>query len=187
MKALILFGSPHKNGNTSFLVDTFLKYFNGDYEIIYLYDAKISPCLDCGKCKKNLGCSINDTFLKLISDSYDILVIASPIHMSNLPAPFWSIIGRTNFTYYNKTELNQKLKLTKKIGVILFTAGGYACKQLFEKSNDYLPLKQAKYIFYKLNVDFSNDRYVLADKTDDNDIRQDIKLVDRISKIAKNL
>ena len=187
MKALILFGSPHNSGNTKTMVDTFIKNFNGQCEIIDLYNNSIEPCIDCGNCKTNLGCVIKDEFNKLLSNQYDVLVIASPIYMSNLPAVFWSIINRTNFTFYNNTVLHQKLEIKEKIGIVLLCGGGYECKQLVERNNTYLPLKQCKYIFYKLNVQFKNKNYVYADKTNELLVKDNKEVLEKIKNIAKSL
>lgn len=52
MKTLILNGSPHKNGDTSYIVNELKKKIDGEIEEIFLYDAKISPCIDCRYCWK---------------------------------------------------------------------------------------------------------------------------------------
>ena len=70
MKKLILNGSPHKNGDTSYIVNELKKKLDGEIEEIFLYDAKISPCVDCRYCWKNKGCAIKDDMEKIYKDDY---------------------------------------------------------------------------------------------------------------------
>lgn len=189
MKALILMGSPHKKGNTAYLVDEFIKNFKGDAKIIYLYshlcERGIKPCIDCGACKKVLGCPIEDDFKEILSDDYDVLVIASPIYMSNITPPLWSVISRFNFVFNNKQCLSSTLVFKEKIGAVLLTAGGSACKKLMLNTNDYLPLQQCKYIFGKVNANFDEQKnYVLANNTDELPANKNIEVIERIKEIA---
>lgn len=66
MKILILNGSPHKNGDTSYIVNEIKKKLQGEVEELFLYDAKISPGVDCRYCWKNNGCAIKDDRRKYI-------------------------------------------------------------------------------------------------------------------------
>lgn len=49
----ILIGSPRKNGNTYTLLKPFLEEIeknNINYNLIWLYDKKIMPCIACCTC-----------------------------------------------------------------------------------------------------------------------------------------
>jgi len=64
MKVLALMGSPRKEGNTDILVDQFLKGSRkkgNQVEKLYLYEQKITPCVDCRTCKEgDLICKVKD-------------------------------------------------------------------------------------------------------------------------------
>lgn len=82
MKILALIGSPRKEGNTDILVDQILKGAKTKghtSEKLYLYQYKISPCIDCRRCKKGEHvCPIKDGMQKIypeIAGMKKILVI----------------------------------------------------------------------------------------------------------------
>ncbi len=85
MKAVILFGSPRKKGNTIQLVqaltDALIKK-GYSFHILYLNDLNIRPCQGCYACLKDGSCKINDDMKKVrkyIMES-DIIVYATPIY-----------------------------------------------------------------------------------------------------------
>ncbi len=84
MKALILNGSPHNNGDTAFVINKVKERFPSDTEFdeINAYKDDIKPCIDCRYCWKNEGCSIKDNMAVILKDDYDVLIIASPIYIS---------------------------------------------------------------------------------------------------------
>ncbi|RLE70557.1 MAG: flavodoxin family protein, partial [Thermoprotei archaeon] len=57
MKAIGVVGSPHKNGNTVYLLKEVMKVLRKKYEteIIFLKDYDIKPCEGCFYCEKNEG------------------------------------------------------------------------------------------------------------------------------------
>lgn len=59
MKTLILNGSTKKNGDTHALVDAFTGALEGEVRSITYFD-HITPYLDCCRCWKRPGCSIDD-------------------------------------------------------------------------------------------------------------------------------
>ncbi len=192
MKALILMGSPHKNGDTAVLVEDFMKNFKGDSKIIYLYshlqEKGIKPCIDCGYCKKEKGCIIPDDFKELLADDYDVLVIASPIYMSNLTPPLWSVISRFNYVFNNKQNLSSTITFKEKIGVVLLVAGGSSCKMLMQNTNDYLPLQGCKYIFGKVNAKFDEDNhYILSNNTEEIHTEDNIVVREKVKILANKL
>ncbi len=91
MRTLIINGSPRRNGDTSTLVRELKKHLEGDLIEVWAYYDKISPCIDCRACWKQKGCVIKDGMAKIYNDDYDNVVIASPVHMSNLTSPLLGI------------------------------------------------------------------------------------------------
>ncbi len=121
MKVLILFGSPHENGYTSLLLNHFLKFLP-PYNItkINAYKEMISPCIDCGKCKKTGKCIFKD--MNKINEHInisDFIIIASPVYNAAFPAPLKSIFDRFQPYYYSR----HKNKIKKKKIVLLLTQG----------------------------------------------------------------
>ena len=102
MKTLILMGSPRKNGNTNDLIKPFvaeLSANNMEYEIIWLYDKEISPCIGCRKCQKDhtiFGCwyqdDVQEIFDKILAA--DNLIFATPIYSWYCTPPLKALLDR---------------------------------------------------------------------------------------------
>jgi multimeric flavodoxin WrbA len=63
MKAVVLFGSPRKDGNTHALVDAFagvLLEKQHEVKVLYLNDLNIRPCQGCLSCIEKGECRIDD-------------------------------------------------------------------------------------------------------------------------------
>ncbi len=80
-KTLIINGSPHKNGDTAYILQQIKNKLEGEVEEINAYFDKISPCIDCRHCWKQEGCAIKDGMEKIYKDDYDTIIVASPIYM----------------------------------------------------------------------------------------------------------
>lgn len=185
MKALIIFGSPRKNGNCNSLVKTFTQNFDGKIDFVYAFpdhnSAGIAACINCEACKK-IDCVINDDFSKIICDDYDVIVVASPIYMSNLPGPMLNVISRFNYFYHSGKKLSNP-----KTGVLILTAGGHGVKKLQGETNEDLAIRQAKYIFSKTNASITEENIVLSLKTDIVPANLDKQAQEKIEQIAKKL
>ncbi|GAA0179182.1 flavodoxin family protein [Clostridium sediminicola] len=143
MKTLILMASPKKDGNTSDMVQAFVKNIPGAYEVINVYKESVKPCVDCKYCSTSeLKCSINDN----MSDIYDYvnhsdnIVIASPVYFGGFPAPLKTIIDRFQIYWSYKYSQKKSYKFKKKRGILLLNCGA-PLEDMFigmEKSFDYL-------------------------------------------------
>ncbi len=189
-KALIIYGSPSLKGNTNALTNVFKENFNGQVSQINLFSTMqnegIAPCNGCNGCNSKKGCVKNDEFDKILKDDYDVLVIACPIYMSNMPGPFWNLMSRFNFTFNNKVHLKQTISFKAKKGVLILVGGGSECKSLMGASNEDNPIRQAKYVCKKLNVDLENNIF-LSLNTDKVPAINDVDVVERIKESAKRL
>lgn len=185
MKCLIINGSPKANGNTAKIIDEFTKNYNGEIDIINPFK-NVSPCLDCGYCTMNKTCCIKDDFSKLLLDDYKIIVIASPIYMSNLPGPMLNLISRFNFLYNNKVGLNYEHFFNAKRAVLFLVGGGSASKMLKGQFNESNPIAQSKYIFKKLNATLEEKDVVLCLNTDEMRVENNSMILNKISNIAKS-
>ncbi len=122
-KALVLFGSPHKNGKTARLLNFYLSSLK-DFEVkqVDVFDLKFEFCRDCGYCKTNEDCIYDDLkFLEKLYEEADLLVIASPIHNSDISAPLKALLDRTQKYFYARFFRNVKsyFSKSKKVCLIL--------------------------------------------------------------------
>ena len=192
-KALIIFGSPRANGDTAFFVDLFTQNFDGVVTRLDVFGnyktgtKQITPCLDCRGCEKVEGCVIKDGLMQTLTSDYDVVVIASPIYMSNLPAPMLALISRLNFLYNNKKHLKKQTAFCDKKAVLILVGGGGACKMLMGKNNQDNAIKQAQYIFKKINASLNPENIVMSLQTDEIAAYQDIAAQHKIIEIAKNI
>lgn len=123
-KALVLFGSPHKCGKTSSLLNYYLKTIqNFKITRIDVFDINFKYCTDCGFCKKKPNCIHSDLcFLEELYNDTDLIVIASPIHNLTLSAPMKALMDRTQKYFYARFYRNIKPYFTKpKKGFLILT------------------------------------------------------------------
>ena len=155
MKILALIGSPRKGGNTDTLVGQILKGSRKSghaSEKIYLYEYKISPCIDCRKCKKgDLICPINDGMKKIYlkMEHADLIIFGTPIYWYGPTGPMKLLIDRMR-----PFSANMKLRGKQWIAVAPAQEGAGACKPLLEMlslSFDYLGMKYAGKLLAKAN------------------------------------
>ncbi|MBO5345162.1 MAG: flavodoxin family protein [Clostridia bacterium] len=191
-KALVIFGSPRQNGDTAFLTNLFVQNFDGQVTTLDVFGnpktgtKQITPCLDCRGCEKVEGCVIQDGLMQTLKGNYDVVVIASPIFMSNLPAPMMALVTRLNFLYNNKKHLKKQTAFCDKKAVLILVGGGGACKMLMGETNQDNAIKQAQYIFKKIGATLSDDNVVMSLKTDEIPVLQDAQAQNKIINIAKS-
>ncbi len=130
-KAVVLFGSPHKQGYTSKLLKYFLKFLsNFSVETINAYDLEIKACVGCWKCKDSGECIFRDMDrIRELLIECDLVIIAFPVYNASYPAPLKAILDRLQIFYFSrhKTDI-----LKNKAAVILFSQGA--------KNIDYEPV-----------------------------------------------
>ena len=100
MNILILTGSPHSHGTTSFLADEFcVGAEKGGHDVIRFNTAKlkIHPCIGCGHCRKNDGkCVYNDDMYQIYPHliAADAVVLVTPLYYFNMSAQLKCAIDR---------------------------------------------------------------------------------------------
>lgn len=126
MKVLIINGSPRSNGDTVYVLESLKNKFPGSavFEFLNAYESNIQPCNDCRHCWENEGCSIRDEMDILWRDDYDVLILASPLYMSFVTPPLFSIISRLNAIWSNHYFLKTPKRMKVKKGVLILTGGG---------------------------------------------------------------
>lgn len=100
LNVLGIVGSPHNNGNTSYLVNYALDVINQEddfeVELITLGDKNINYCIGCDKCKKSNRCVIDDDMQKLTSkvEKADALIVGSPVYFGDMSGQLKTFIDR---------------------------------------------------------------------------------------------
>ena len=147
MKILALVGSPRKGGNTDILVDQILKGAKTKghtSEKLYLYKYKISPCIDCRKCKKGEHvCPIKDGMQKIYPKitGADLIIFGTPNYWNGPTGQMKLLFDRMR--PFSGTE---EMKGKKGIVVSPAGAGPKSCGplvEMFRMSFDYLGMKFA--------------------------------------------
>ncbi|OLS13255.1 MAG: iron-sulfur flavoprotein [Promethearchaeota archaeon CR_4] len=142
MMILALNGSPRKGGNTDLLIDQIFTGARKKGHIcqkIYLYESKISPCVDCRHCKQgDFHCPIKDDMPQLMAlmTKADTLLFGTPIYWYGPTAKMKLLIDRLRPLIATKG-------LAGKKGVIIVPSeeGASICGsivKMFEMSFHYL-------------------------------------------------
>ncbi|MBQ8378767.1 MAG: flavodoxin family protein [Oscillospiraceae bacterium] len=125
-KTLIFNGSPRSNGDTASLLKILTKNLDGEFKIVNCYKDKISPCVDCRKCREIDGCVIKDKMQEIYDYLIDCdnVVVATPIYFSQPTGEFLNVASRFqryfSQSYFNKNKPNLKAKK----GSIILVGGG---------------------------------------------------------------
>ncbi|MGV8074367.1 MAG: flavodoxin family protein [Syntrophobacteraceae bacterium] len=92
-KILAIYGSPRRNGNTSYLLRQAVKgarEAGAQVDEVVLRDLKMSPCLEIYGCKKSGRCVIQDDYQEL----YDKLIACKGLMLAS-PIFFYSVSAQT--------------------------------------------------------------------------------------------
>jgi multimeric flavodoxin WrbA len=126
MKVLAIVGSPHADGNTSYLVDEALKEISAqgiDTEKIVLGECVVNPCLGHKECGTFTVCKIKDDAPGIIAkfNQADGVILASPVYFFDVSAQMKAFIDRNFFTFTHQGE-----RKAKYAGLIAIGGGGGA-------------------------------------------------------------
>ena len=99
-KAVIISGSPRKDGNTDFIASLFRDYLQEQgyrCDRIFLRDLKYSSCTGCEKCRKGNICTglqddLTPVYRKLLDSQ--LWVVGTPVHNYNVTAWIKAFIDR---------------------------------------------------------------------------------------------
>ncbi len=175
MKVLLINGSPRSNGDTAYVLESLKNKFPGgtEFEFLNAYESNIQPCNDCRYCWKNEGCSIRDEMDILWRDDYDVLILASPLYMSFVTPPLFSIISRLNAIWSNQYFLKTPKRLKPKKGVLILTGGGDG------SPNPAISIAQTAFKFLNAQFDPALD-YIRSLNTNNVSVQDDRDLVGQI-------
>jgi len=108
MKALIISGSPRKNGLCAALsneISKGIKEAGGDFETVFLAEKQVNPCLSCSGslCWQRMECTIKDDALELrrALNECDALVFIAPVYFLSINGLSKNFIDRMR--YYGET------------------------------------------------------------------------------------
>ena len=126
MKILILNGSPRPDGDTAYILGMLKDRFprGTEFETVNAFEADIRPCGDCRYCWENEGCCVRDGMDIIRKDDWDVVVLASPLYMSFVTPPLFSVISRLNYIWSNRFFLKIPNPLKAKKGILVLTGGG---------------------------------------------------------------
>ena len=121
MKIIGISGSPHKTGNNSRLIDRSLatsKKRGFDVEKITLAGTDISPCTDCGECRKEKSCQIEDNMTEIYDklESADGILISSPVYFGTLSGQLKCLLDRSVMLRRNGFLLKDKVGAAMAVG-----------------------------------------------------------------------
>lgn len=128
MKALILMGSPRKEGNTASLVKPFVGELEAkgvECTTFDVYDMDLRPCVACRTCQKDwsiFGCPQNDDMQQIFDAAMeaDLIVAASPIYSWYCTPPIKNALDRLVYgmnKYYGE-EMGPSIWKGKKMALI---------------------------------------------------------------------
>lgn len=193
MMVLGLQGSPRKNGNTDFLLSTFMKEVEKSGVItqnIRVDKKNIAPCLGCGYCEKEGYCIIQDDMSSEIYPLFrkaDVIVAATPIFFYNVTAQLKALIDRSQAIWSRKYKFNLLDPGHKTRRGFLLALGATKGKNLFEGVE-----LTAKYFFDAVGAKYEGGlTYRRIEKPGDMEkhatVRKDVKVcVDKILKPLLN-
>ena len=128
-KALILMGSPRKNGNTASLAKPFISTLSEAgfrCETVWLCDLDIRPCLACRACQADhtkAACAQQDDITGLYDQvlACDLLILATPIYSWYCTPPMKAALDRLVYglnKYYGPSK-GPSLWAGKKVALIV--------------------------------------------------------------------
>lgn len=178
MKTFIINGSPRKNGETAALIDRLVENLEGEVKIFSAYHDKISPCTDCRYCRTHKGCSIPDKMQEIYEciESYDNVIIASPIYFMNLTPPMQGVLSRFQ-VYFSEVYRDIPVHGKKKKGAVILTGGGTGGFRASEKT--------AKLMLRMMNAEHLETIATL--KTDDLPAKEDLSVLEQVENLAVKL
>ena len=160
MKALILLGSPRKNGNTELLLKKIIQGIeqaHGECELIRLPGLDIHPCIGCGTCEKKGICVFKDDMQNLYDkiSLADRIIIGSPIYFYNVTAQTKVFIDRCQALWSRKYVLKQPIGSNPDRRGYLVSVSATRGERIFEGAK-----LTVHYAFDAMNCDYAGDLLV---------------------------
>lgn len=157
MLALGLLGSPRKNGNSTFLLKTFMGELakkGATTRLINVSEKNINPCQGCVFCEKKGYCRQQDD--DMAREIYpllrraEIVVAASPMYFYSVTAQLKALIDRSQALWSRRYRLKLTDPLAGTRAGVMLSVGATKGKNLFEGTH-----LTAKYFFDALSANFT--------------------------------
>jgi arsenate reductase (thioredoxin) len=159
MFILGLAGSPRKNGNSSFLLDTFLKELEDKGAVthrINVPEKDILACQGCVFCEKKGYCRQEDD--DMAKEIYallrraDVIVAATPMYFYSAPAQLKALIDRTQALWSRRYRLKLADPLSKSRAGFMLSVGATKGQNLFTGIH-----LTARYFFDAVAAEFTGE------------------------------
>lgn len=127
MKAMLISGSPRKNGNTMTILSAIERGLSDHgfvTKCIVLSDSNIQYCVGCKFCYKTGICVLNDDVASIVKEIFDaqLVIVASPSYWGDVTAQLKTFIDRC--TPFCDTNAERKLAATNTKGVAVAVRAG---------------------------------------------------------------
>ena len=137
MKALLLNGSPHPNGNTAAALQEMIRIFQAEGVETDLWQAggqAVRGCIACNSCAKLGRCVFDDAVNEIAPrfEAADALVVASPVYYASANATLVALLDRL---FYSTT-----FDKTMKVGASVVVARRGGCSATFDELNKYFTI-----------------------------------------------
>ncbi len=157
MLALGLMGSPRRNGNSAFLITTFLEELEKKgavTRLIHVPEKQIKPCQGCVFCEKNGYCRQEDDDMSReiypLLRRAEIVVAASPMYFYNVTSQLKALIDRSQALWSRRYRLKLADPLANTRAGVMLSVGATKGKNLFEGTR-----LTARYFFDALSANFT--------------------------------
>ena len=131
MKVVAFNGSPHKDGNTSILINYVLGALRNEgieTEVVQVGGKKIRGCIACYKCMENLNkrCAVDNDILNECIGKFldaDGILLASPVYFTDVTAEMKALIDRVGMVgtangYMYKRKVGAAIAAVRRAGSI---------------------------------------------------------------------
>jgi len=156
MKALGIYGSPRKEGNSDLLLDQALqgaRSAGAEVASIYVREFRFSGCLECLGCEKTGVCVVKDEMQDLYPriQEADVIILATPIFFYGLSSQLKALIDRCQALWSGRMlKKNREQRKTYDSGRgYLIAVGATKGKNLFEGVE-----RTARYFFDALDKSY---------------------------------
>lgn len=137
MKALLINGSPKKNGNTAYALGQMAEVFESlgvEAEILHIGNQAIRGCIACGACAKKGQCVFDDAVNEAAPKfrEADGIVVGSPVYYASANATLVAFLDRLFYS----TSFDKRMK----VGASVVVARRGGCSATFDELNKYFTI-----------------------------------------------
>jgi len=186
-RALLINGSPHRNGNNALILDVIEKGLKENNVVtgrVEVSSHEIHPCIHCRECERQKGCVVQDdmtwTYEQL--NRSDIIVVSCPIYFNGVSAQFKALVDRCQAIWASKYVLGDSMiDRQKERGGLFICTGG----QPEGKSNFNGAVMVADMFFRVINVNKWDK--LLISNVDSHPVKDRKDVLEQINITAKEL